>query len=377
MDPMLIRNPLIIESFEDLDLLKDAWEELYRASGSESHYLTFDFIRLWYECFAAPEHVRIFQIVEHDLTVGFLPLVMVFSKGIRILSSITNYHCMHCGPLVRAGYEAVFQKRLLSELNRAKGWDVLKIEYSYDFDTFPGVFTSASLNESQYRWRRTSEPTYTVPLDQDFAVFLSEVLSNKSRKVYQHMRNRYNRSVAWSVQFFSGAEALARWGTFLDLEDSGWKGEGGSSIKKIAENYQRFYCGLLDQLAKSDALRISLLELEGKAIAGGFMYQEGDIIHLFKTGYDAQFHEKSPSNILFVESVRHLSELPEGLKLLNVFPGDFGYKHKYMQQQHCCSTTVLYRTTVRGRCLYCYHQLKTLVKAFLDRQRYGISYHEA
>lgn len=361
------KNPLKFAILDALDSIKDEWNELYQKSGCASHYLTFEFISLWYSCFATPEQIRIYQIVEEGETVGFLPLILKTRGGIRVLSSLTNYHCMHSGPLVRKGSEVVFQSLLLSELYRGwPDWDLLKLEYSNDFDRLPILFSPELLHANGCRWRSNSEPSYTVRLDLSFKEYFAE-LSAKVRKNYNNMKSRYDRSVTWSVMLYQGSEAIDHWDTFLELENSGWKGEGGSSIKNIPENFKRFYNGLLCQLAKRGALIVSLLWYDGAPISSAFMYCEGSILHMFKAGYDKNFHSQSPSNILFIETVRILCEAPNGLTLLNMFPGDFGYKHKIMQQEHQCHTTLLYRRTLRGRFLYRYSQLKTLVKILLKR----------
>ncbi len=360
------QNPLKFSSFDGLASLQDEWDELYRDSCCVSHYLTFEFVQLWYSCFASPEQIRIYQIVDaHGVTIGVLPLVMKSSQGLRILSSLTNFHCMHFGPLVRIGYEAVFQTLLLSELYRGwPDWDLLKLEYCNDFDRIPALFPPDILDAKRHRWRCFSESNYTVRLDRSFKDYMSG-LSAKVRKNYNNMKSRYDRNAAWSIEIYQGSDALAQWDTFLELESSGWKGDGGSSIKNISDNHRRFYSRLLPLLAKSGSLRVSLLWYKGEPIAGAYMYREGRILHMFKAGYDSAYHSKSPSNILFMETVRILSEFPDGLEILSMFPGDFGYKHKIMQQEHRCYTTLLYRRTVRGSSVHRYHQIKAQVNEIL------------
>lgn len=362
-------NPLRFSSFDELDRIKNEWNEVYRKSGCESHYLTLEFIRLWYTSFASPEQIRIYRIVDNDEAIGFLPLVLKVCRGIRTLSSLTNYHCMHSGPLVLKMRETVFQTRVLSDLYQGlPEWDVLNLEYSYDFDRFPWLFVPEILISKKYQWKCHSEPTYTIKLNQSFQAYFAR-LSTNSKKHYKKTVNKFYRDASWSVQHYHGTDALAQWQTFLELENSGWKGEGGSSLKKISENYQLFYRGMIAQLAKSGALWISLLWYEGIPIAGNFMYREADILHVFKAGYDENSFSKSPSNILCTEMVRFLSEFPDGLNTINFFPGDFGYKHKLLHQEYECHTTLLYRRTLRGRFLYRYNQLKTMIKTFIGREK--------
>ena len=356
-------------TFDELKNIESEWDELYLLSEINSHYLTFEFVQLWYSCFATPDQIRIVRIVEDKLTIGFLPLVMSSSKGFRTLSSLTNYHCMHCGALVRKGYGDVFQTFFLKQLFETYHcWDILKFSYSYDFDQFPGLLSAEKLNAEKICWLRQFQPTYSISPDLGFDIWVKKQLSKKTYKTYKDLLNKYKKSSSWSLQQFCGQDALAQWNTFLELENSGWKGTGGSSIKKLPENYSRYYQALVAELAERGDLTISLLEYENKYIAAAFMYREGDILHVFKAGFDEDFRHLSPSNMLLMENIKIHSELAEPPKILHLFPGDFGYKDKYASTEIQCSFTQIFNNNFRGKIAYSYRKFKNLVKAKLPNR---------
>lgn len=353
-------------NFGELKNIQAEWDELYLRSDIHSHYLTFAFVKLWYGCFATPGQIRIFRIVENNQTIAFLPLLLKESRGIRTLSSLTNHHCPHSGPLVRKGYEAAFQAHLLNELFQQRPyWDIFTIGYSYDFDRFPGLVQTGELDSRNISWLRTSQPTYAIYLNLDYDAWAKQNLSKKTYKTSKDLKNKYKKATSWSLQQFSGLDALNKWDIFLDLEDSGWKGAGGSSIKKLPDNYQRYYQGLVRQLAERGNLTVSLLEYENQYIAGAFMYREDDVLHMMKAGYNTDFRLLSPSNMLLLENVRLLSEQPAPPKILHMFPGDFGYKDKYAHTELMSSTTAIFNRTLRGQCVYRYRKFKNMVKGRL------------
>lgn len=361
-------NSLILSfsTFEELKNIESEWNELYLLSEVHSHYLTFEFVQLWYSCFATPDQIRIYRIIKNNLTIGFLPLVLKSSKGLRTLSSLTNHHCPHCGPLVRKGYDDAFQTMLLEALFQLHPyWDILTFEYSYDFDRFPSLFRSDELNSKNISWLQNRQPTYSIFLGLNFDAWAKQCLSKKTNKTIKSLKSRYKKASSWSLQLFSRHDAAAKWDVFLELENSGWKGAGGSSIKKLQTNYQHYYQGLVRQLAEQDKLIISLLEYESQYIAGSFMYREGDVLHKFKSGYSADFHSLSPSNMLLFEIVRLLGGQPEAPKILHMFPGDYGYKERYATTEVMCSFTVLFNRTFRGQIAYRYRQFKNVVKSRL------------
>lgn len=374
---MLKKNNSILSfsTFEELKSIKLEWDELYLLSEVHSHYLTFEFIDLWYNCFAVPDQIRIYRIEENSETIGFLPLILINLNGMRILSSLTNYHCMHCGPLVRKGFETVFQNLLLKELfNNRPDWDILKYASSYDFDRFPGLFPPELLNTEKMIWLRSSQPTYTTPLNLSFEVWAKESLSKNTYQAYRNLRNKYTKTSDWSLQQFRGQDALDKWETFLELESSGWKGEGESSIKMLPENYTRYYKDLVAQLAERGNLWISLLEYANQYIAGAFIYREDDIIHVFKTAYNEDFKQLSPSNMLLLESIRFIGEQTDAPKILHMFPNDYGYKGRYLKQDYQCHYTEIYNSTCRGKIAYMFRKFKNLIKSrFLKKNSQRLS----
>lgn len=360
---------LCFSSFEELKNIKSEWDELYEFSEVDAHYLTFEFVHLWYCCFATPGQIRIFRIVAAGRTIAFLPLRLKASKGLRTLASLTNHHCPHSGPLARMGYEAAFQTGLLQALFQQRpNWDILTFGYSYDFDRFPGLLAGDKLDSEQISWLRTSQPTYSIYLNLDFEAWAKQNLSKKTYKTFKDLKNKYKKASSWSLKQFSGHEAIAKWDIFLELENSGWKGARESSIKKLPEQYQRYYQGLVQQLADQGKLTISLLEYENQYIAGAFMYQEGDIVHMMKAGFNEDFRFLSPSNMLLMETVRVLSEQQGAGKMLHMFPGDFGYKDRYATTDIKSSFTLIFNRTLRGQAAYRYRQFKNLVKARLQNK---------
>ena len=360
---------LSFSTHEALKNIKSEWDDLYLRSEVNSHYLTFEFIDLWYNCFAAPDQIRIYRIQENSEVIGFLPLILTHANGMRILTSLTNYHCMHCGPLVRKGFETVFQNHLLKELfNNRPEWDVLKYASSYDFDRFPGLFPAELLSSGKKHWIRSSQPTYTTPLNLSFEVWAKEFLSKNTYQAYRNLRNKYTKSSVWSLQQFRGRDALDKWDIFLELENSGWKGVGESSIKMLPENYARYYKGLVAQLAERDDLWVSLLEYDDQYIAGAFIYREGDIIHVFKTAYNEDFKQLSPSNMLLLENIRFIGEQSDAPKILHMFPNDYGYKGRYLKQDYQYHYTEIYSSTYRGQLSYIFRIFKNYVRKRLLRK---------
>ena len=97
---------------------------------------------------------------------------------------------------------------------------------------------------------------------------------------------------------------------FLDLEDSGYKGRSGTSIKNHPRR-MRFYKSVTDRLANSGALEWHFLEAEGEIIAAHFAFKWARSLVLSKICYDEKYASCSPGTILFDEIVARAFADPE------------------------------------------------------------------
>lgn len=105
-----------------------------------------------------------------------------------------------------------------------------------------------------------------------------------------------------AVEFFvakGAAAARTAYAEFLDVEASGWKGEGGtSSAISLHPNLRQFYAGLIDSLQGRQEVWIALLRLDGRAVAANFCVRTDGTLALLKIGYDESLRQAAPGNVL-------------------------------------------------------------------------------
>ena len=102
-------------------------------------------------------------------------------------------------------------------------------------------------------------------------------------------------------------EALeAAFSIFLGVEDSGWKGEKGTSIIKQPEKLA-YYKTLLSEYGKARSCQINVLWVGEQPIAAQFGIVAGDTLHLLKIGFDEQFSDVSPGYLILEQLVNHLA----------------------------------------------------------------------
>jgi len=349
----------IVNHLDRLPAIRDEWTEMHRDNPRTSIFNSFEYVKNWYECFAQPEQVRIYRITADDRTIGFLPLVLYRKNRFRMLGSLTNNHCYHSVPLIRAGYEDTFPALLAEVLFKdASSWDVLTHGCTYSFSELSNWLSDEVIAGHGAVLTRNLQPTFSVLLDKQFKDYFQHDLSSKTRNCLRKYIKRIEQEGSVRYVQYGGDEARRHFHDFVRLEDSGWKGAGGSSIKKCGPEYQRYYDHLITMLADRDALRLYFLEYNGQTIAGIFGYTDAGTFHSFKIAYDEQFSSFSPAHLLFIHVIEHLITSSPEIRRLHMFPSDGGYKHRFTNEEATCAENVLFGTTFRGKSLYLYSTMK-------------------
>ncbi len=351
-----------LSHFDQLASIEEQWKEIYHSKSRNSIFLSFDFIKLWYSCFARLEEVRVYPVVDRDRIIGFLPLFLSKRWQVRVLSSLTNAHCLHAGPLVGNGFDEIFASNFMEALLTClHGWDILQYHEGYSFQA---IASFKHVHGGCLYVKEHIEPTYTVLLPKSFDEYFNRQLSGKVRNNLKGWKKKLTKIPSHKFCHYIGDDAVAFWPTFLSIEDSGWKGREGSSIKRLNQNYQSYYERLVHMLSVNGLLHMYFLEIDGRPVAGVFGYEDLDVFHYAKIGYIEEYSSFSPSHLLFIFIVEDIINSLPTVKRLHMFPWDYGYKHRYINEKSYLAEFTLYNRTFPGNAEYFLSAMKRRIKLF-------------
>jgi CelD/BcsL family acetyltransferase involved in cellulose biosynthesis len=179
-------------------------------------------------------------------------------------------------------------------------------------------------------------PYLELPADED------AVLAGASRNLRSQVRRRRRqlenagdltfRTLAGVDELDAALDELER------VEASGWKGREGTAIAS-SEETRRLYRRFAHEAARDGMLRVHLLELDGRVIAGDLGCSIGGVGFLVKTGYDEALGRLSPGLVLRAEVLR--ASVREGLRAYDFLGPDDSYKLRW-------TDTVRPRVTLRA-----------------------------
>jgi CelD/BcsL family acetyltransferase involved in cellulose biosynthesis len=87
------------------------------------------------------------------------------------------------------------------------------------------------------------------------------------------------------------------------IEDSGWKGEAGTSVVRTTGMYE-FLLRQSELLAANGELQVAFLHLDGYPIAFQWLWNVKGVLHGVKVGYDEEFKSLAPGIVLLHDVLR-------------------------------------------------------------------------
>lgn len=149
------------------------------------------------------------------------------------------------------------------------------------------------------RWQR---PMLVPELGDDAERYLRRALGPGYKKRMQQHR-QLEKAGTLAYQRHRGAGAVTVLEEFLALEAAGWKGRGGTALASRPDD-SAYIREIVRNFAAADAVRIDLLRLDDRPIAGGLLLDFAGQSHFLKIAYDEDSARLSPGRALTIEMLR-------------------------------------------------------------------------
>jgi len=130
--------------------------------------------------------------------------------------------------------------------------------------------------------------------------------SRNFRSNLNKARNKLAKETGVEFRSATDPEGLAAgFETFLDIEDSGWKGRAGAGTAlRMRPDVERYHRRLLERLRGAGAVVVNSLHVDGKAIASQVCVKHDGTLHLYKLAYDESWSRVAPGNMLLEHVIK-------------------------------------------------------------------------
>jgi CelD/BcsL family acetyltransferase involved in cellulose biosynthesis len=304
---------LDFEQQDSLTAIAAEWDALVRRVGA-SPFSGPGWFEAWWRAFGQGR-LEVFTLRRDGELLAVLPLVE--RHGTR--RALTNWHSPE---LAIAAVDSAARRALLRRILRTSrtsiqlGMLTAGSEDAHDFAT-------VASDEGHRVLTRTIEHSPFVRLEGDYEDY-ERTLAQRRRSELRRRRRRLSERGTLSFAVETGAERLnSLLVEGLAVEGSGWKTEQGTAILSRPETHA-FYRLVAAWAAARGSLRLAFLRLDGRAIAFHFTIEEGGSAYQLKGGYDPDFRELAPGQLLVQEMIRWA--FARGLRTYEFLGADEAFK---------------------------------------------------
>ena len=296
-----------IETLEKLSEIKSDWERLFNSRAEMPLLLSFEVITIYYETIIKNfkdvkieiyliknKNNKIVAIFPFNFEIkkyfGILPLKELSIKDEFLIGFYNFFIDSEEKP------EVIFEIFLKYLKEHRSKLDIIKIYSTTEDEKLLKVFKS--IIKKQYKIDESETNTLVINCQRDFEDYLKNDIDGKDlRELKRKCRRLDEQGLVTLVEMKEPPEIEKGLPRFYEIEDSGWKGAGETSLKR--SYYGEFYKKLALHLAKENKFRLYFLQVNDEYIAGIYTIIDHETIYLIKIGYSNAFSAYSPSNILF------------------------------------------------------------------------------
>jgi CelD/BcsL family acetyltransferase involved in cellulose biosynthesis len=291
--------------------LEDSWGRLVAESGLDHPFLTFEWVRSWWEAFGAGNELHIVVAKENETVVGIAPLMLTRRRfhglRLRVLEFISNVHTPRFDFLIAGDHESARRAIWDHIVAIKRRWDLLLLcQVPEESSTIVDVPILAEERGLPFAAWKSADSPY-VRIEGEWSGYLAGLRSKHRTNLRRRMR-RLSELGPVSMERAAQVEDLESvLHEGFALEGAAWKQENGTAISSDAA-VRHFYRKIAERFAAKGWLETYFLKLGSKRIAFQFAVSYGDRAFSLKPGYDPQLAAYSPSNLLCMLFLEHLFE---------------------------------------------------------------------
>jgi CelD/BcsL family acetyltransferase involved in cellulose biosynthesis len=348
----------VITDYAAFLALAPEWNDTVRRAGVPHPFLSHEWLRTWWDCFAGDAHLHIVVVRERNEVgagriIAIAPLLLesarMYGIPIRRLRLLQNDHTPRTDFIVaeQAGtaYQAIWQTLFAHKSE----WDVLQLSQLPRESATLTAFASFASAEglSTGNWASGESPYLELRGTWD------QYWNGLSAKFRSNVRNRLTRLSQIGVPDFemlddATAIAAARQDS-IRLEASDWKEQEGTAITSDP-SVQRFYAELPERAVDAGWLRLLFLTVDGRRIATSFSAIYDNRLFLLKTGYDPEFAKCSPFKLLTSFAVQ--AAYADGLAEVDFLGDTEPWKQEWTPATRAHDWLYVFSDTMRARLVH-------------------------
>jgi CelD/BcsL family acetyltransferase involved in cellulose biosynthesis len=290
---------LRIESVSELRKQALAWDDLWRRSESALPTHRAELVAQWVEHYAKNAPLVILAIEHEGQLVAGLPLVGRRKCGIPLGGLTANCWSDSGTLLLDPAYDGREAINALMQGVRRLRWPLLMFD---DVNCQSAAWRQWHSLQAENHASVVIKPKYRIgqiDITHDWDAYVKAWSANHRRAI---KKLRQAAETAGAVELVAHTELLPGdveplLHQAFEIEDRSWKGEGGTSVLRTVGAYD-FFLRQAQQLAAWNQFELYFLNFRGRPIAFDFCYSAKGVLSSHKIGYDVEFRDFGPFQLL-------------------------------------------------------------------------------
>lgn len=350
----------IIDELNQFEQLKTTWDAVYSADNHAQIFLSWAWLRGWFEATPNPWFVLAVRLDNTSPYVGFFPLSIRLTKkyGLNLFrelrmggDSSADYTGFICLPEYEEKAILAFAVYVQQQLE----WDIFLMKNVLDprLDIFLNCFSQKNFKVQEVN----SSCCPYIPLPNTWEQYLGDFLSSKERI---NLRRRLKK-VESCNEFHFIPTAVDNLERQIEALLTLWQLRWGQKTERILNIYRSIF----RRCFENNCLWLNVLWKETTPIAGIaiFVEQQKKILYFYTTGYDAEFSNLAPGRVIIAHSIRYAIE--NGFQIYDFLRGDEDYKFSRFGAKKRFNTSVMIaRTSLRGTLINLIKRTRKSLKEF-------------
>ncbi len=358
-------NIKIISDDKDFLALESDWQRLFAESGLENPFLSWPWVRSWWECIGRPRGDRLRLLVAYDdvpeaPAIGILPMALeltsvagwTFSRLTVAGAGLVIDHLDVVAALpLRDAVAAAFVPFLLDSA-RHEG-DIVELNALAATGALASALTPVLCASPGIPHWVSSEvaPCLVLPADCDqFHAALSKKLRSNIKRGRKRLETRAG--AATGVMEVQHAHALPAALSVLQSLHQGRQQEKGNAGVFKDPHVRAFHRQVAPELLRAGWLRFYCLQAGAMPVAAMYCFQVGRTMSYYMGGFAREWSDGSPGAVLVADVIA--SAIGNGCNRFDFLRGEETYKalwttESQADRRYTLATTRLGRAWMLGR----------------------------
>jgi CelD/BcsL family acetyltransferase involved in cellulose biosynthesis len=312
----------IIASLDELEALRDPWNELSRVANCR-HFQYFDWVATCARTLGKFEgrKLKVAALWDGPTLRGVLPLTVRRRNGVRVLEWIGTEATDYCDGLLDPTVPTVEALRILwAAVRRHGGFDVVRLSHVRADAKIHGLLDPLG------PWVETREEAQQLPLSWSSG---QEWLRDQTPKLRERVSYGLRRIGKMGLQFevWTPAEPLAPWIEAALAQKRAWLVARNEDSFLAEPAGAEFLQSCTEAMARSGNLHLSAIRSKDQMVACHVGFQQGGVLYYYMPTYDAAWSKYSVGTLLRDSLIMWACD--NGFREFDMLLGAHEYKSQY------------------------------------------------